>query len=172
MNDDLFKDLREQEKYKRVQLAKKKLFSSEVSNKKTNIFINTEDKQLIPMCATEGSAGYDLFANANITIRPNETILVPTGIKIQLPNYLEAQIRPRSSSFLKGLLVCFGTIDSDFRGEICVIVRNMNNHEYHINKYDRVAQMCFATITKVQFKLSEKLSTTTRNQNGFGSTGK
>jgi len=125
---------------------------------------------------TQGSAGMDLFAaNRNpILLKPMERILVPTGISIELPDGFEAQIRPRSGLAVKKgitLLNTPGTIDSDYRGEIKVIVINLGSEPVEIKCGDRIAQMIISKYERVELEESDELSDTHRNSGGFGHTG-
>ena len=138
--------------------------------------------QKLPHCAgmpeykTKGAAGMDLVASndEDITLKPLERFLVPTGIKIELPHNYEAQVRPRSGLAIKSgisLSNCVGTIDEDYRGEVCVGLINFSNEEFTIHRGDRIAQMLIAPVTKAQISVVEELSQTTRQEGGFGSTG-
>ena len=127
--------------------------------------------------ATKGSAGIDLRANndKDIIIAKGGTALIPTGIAIALPIGYEAQIRPRSGLALKSSLTVLntpGTIDSDYRGEIGVILINHGNEDFIVTKGLRVAQMVIAKYEKVSLEFVEELSDTARGSGGFGSTGK
>ena len=133
----------------------------------------------LPTRQTPLSAGLDLHANVNetITIKKGERILVPTGIKIALPFGYEAQIRPRSGLALKhGITVLNtpGTVDADYRGELCVLLVNLGNEDFHVNRGDRIAQMVIAKVEMVEFdevKTAADLPNTTRGAGGYGSTG-
>lgn len=172
--DEKLRQLRENERNQRVTTAKNRIFKGELNtNVKKRLIVNikTDYMEFFPKKQTEGSCGYDLYSSTNMNIGPNESVLVPTSIYMELPLCVEAQIRPRSSSLLKGLLVGFGTIDSDFRGEICVIIRNLNNVVYKVNKGDRFAQLCFAMTNHPILNRVTHLNSTTRGTDGFGSTG-
>lgn len=123
--------------------------------------------------ATDGSAGLDLIAaiDTNIVLKPQEIIIVPAGICIELPKGYEAQIRPRSGLSSKGILVMLGTIDSDYRGEIGVITSNISKHDFEICPGMRIAQMVIAQHATASLEYVEELTPTERNQGGFGSTG-
>ena len=119
----------------------------------------------------------DLSANIDfdIIIKPLERSLIPTGIAISLPEDLEAQIRPRSGLAIKHgitLLNSPGTIDSDYRGEIKVILVNLSNDNYTIKPHDRIAQIIISQFVKAEFEIAENLDETDRGNSGFGSTGK
>lgn len=130
----------------------------------------------LPSYKTEGSSGMDLQANIEVPIelKPLERILVPTGLFISIPKGYEGQIRGRSGLALKhgiGLANGIGTIDSDYRGEIKVILVNMSNKNYIINKGDRIAQFILSKYEKIEFKQVENLEETDRSDGGFGHTG-
>lgn len=131
----------------------------------------------LPSYATEGSSGLDLraFIDAPIQLAPLERILVPTGLHIALPDNWEAQVRPRSGLAIKQGLTCLntpGTIDADYRGEIKVILINLSNEIQVIQDGDRIAQMVFQKVEKMEWKLVENLESTQRGAGGFGHTGK
>ena len=139
--------------------------------------IVNEGKQQLPQYATAGSAGLDLRADIDkpIVLKPLERKLIPTGLKIALPVGYEAQIRPRSGLAIKyGVTVLNspGTIDSDFRGEICVILVNLSNDDFVVNPSERIAQMVVAKHEQVDFQIVENLDETERGDGGFGHTGK
>lgn len=138
--------------------------------------VNSSDFE-IPFYATEQSAGMDLKANITepITLGPLERAMVPTGISIALPDGYEAQVRPRSGLAAKfGITVLNspGTIDADYRGEIKVILVNLSNQEFTINRGERIAQMVVARHEKVEWDEVETLDQTERGAGGFGSTGR
>jgi len=138
--------------------------------------INTSNNSL-PSYATEGAAGMDLraFLSEPVTLQSLERILVPTGVFIELPKGYEAQIRPRSGLAIKQGLTCLntpGTIDSDYRGEIKIVLINLSGDTQIINPGDRIAQMVVQKVEKVQWKVVEQLEETNRSSGGFGSTGK
>lgn len=130
-----------------------------------------------PSYKTEGSAGMDLLANIEqeIVIKSLDRIIIPTGLFIELPNGYEAQIRSRSGMTIKhGLVVAngIGTIDSDYRGEIGVIMLNISKEDYTIKPGERIAQMVIAKYEQVDLISVDVLSDSERGQGGFGSTGK
>ena len=131
----------------------------------------------LPKYKTEGSSGLDLmaFIEKSIKLNPKESVLVPTGISVAIAEDLEIQIRPRSGLAAKSnisVLNTPGTIDSDYRGEIKVILFNHGNNEFIINNKDRIAQMVLTPIIKAEFEEVDKLPDTIRGEGGFGSTGK
>lgn len=130
----------------------------------------------LPQYETAGSAGMDLRANvdAPLNLQPLERILVPTGIFIELPHGYEAQIRPRSGlAVKKGLTLVNtpGTIDSDYRGEIKVIVINLSPHVQTIETGERIAQMVITRYEQIQWQEVTELTVSERGAGGFGSTG-
>ena len=131
----------------------------------------------LPKYQTQGAAGMDLCAaiDTPILLKPLERKLIPTGIKIELEKGFEAQIRPRSGISIKHgitLVNCVGTIDEDYRGEVCVPVINLSNEEYTIQPDERIAQMIIARVEKAEIRLVQSLSETERAIGGFCSTGK
>jgi len=131
----------------------------------------------LPAYATQGSSGLDLraFVTAPVQLAPLERALIPTGLHIALPNNWEAQVRPRSGLAIKQGLTCLntpGTIDADYRGEIKVILINLSNENQVIQDGDRIAQMVFQQVEKIEWQLVENLETTQRGDGGFGHTGK
>ena len=137
------------------------------------ILIQITDSKM-PEMATTGAAGYDLCASKAVTIKAGEFEKVPTGIRISMPLGLEAQVRPRSGLAAKHgvtVLNAPGTIDSDYRGEICVILINHGKKDFQIEPGMRIAQMVFSKVIQVNFKQVEQLDETSRGEGGFGSTG-
>jgi len=134
-------------------------------------------KVKLPEYKTSGSSGVDLmaFIASPITIAPNTLELVPTGLSIAIPEDLEIQIRPRSGLAAKssiGVLNAPGTIDSDYRGELKIILFNHGNKDFIINNNDRVAQMVLTPVIKMELEEVDQLPNTIRGSGGFGSTGK
>jgi dUTP pyrophosphatase len=130
----------------------------------------------LPKYETEGSSGMDLRANVDDTIvlKPFERYLVPTGISIEIPRGYEAQIRARSGLAIKhgiSLVNGIGTIDSDYRGEIKVILINLGNENFEIKKGDRVAQMIFAKVEMAEVREVKTIESSDRGSGGFGHTG-
>ena len=131
----------------------------------------------LPVYKTSGSSGMDLLAyiKKKITINPNKTAIVPTGIALAIPKNYEIQIRPRSGlAAKKGISVLNtpGTIDSDYRGEIKIILINLGRKSFVINSGDRIAQMILSPVAKAKLREVKKLPKTVRGKKGFGSTGK
>ncbi|PKM85813.1 MAG: dUTP diphosphatase [Firmicutes bacterium HGW-Firmicutes-11] len=130
----------------------------------------------LPSYETDGSAGMDLRADleASVTLLPGQRYLVPTGISIELSEGFEAQIRGRSGLAVKygiGLVNGIGTIDSDYRGEIKVILINWGDEPFVIHDGDRIAQMVIASYQTIEWELSQNLSDSERGAGGFGHTG-
>ena len=131
----------------------------------------------IPTYKTSGSSGLDLeaFIGEDLMLKPNNTILVPTGLSVAIEDGLEIQIRPRSGLAAKNMISVLntpGTIDSDYRGEIKVILINLGKDNFIIKKGDRIAQMVVCPIIKANFEIVNELPETLRGTSGFGSTGK
>lgn len=138
--------------------------------------INKSDNPL-PKYQTPGSSGLDLHANIDepITLNKNDIVLIPTGLFIEIPEGYEAQVRSRSSLALKNGIFCLNspaTIDSDYRGELKIILASLTDVPFTINKGDRIAQMVFAKVEKASFEEVDTLSDTQRGEGGFGSTNK
>lgn len=147
-------------------------------NKIMSIKIKVVNKgsQELPKYETKNSAGMDLRANIKegIIIRPLDRALIPTGLHIALPEGYEAQIRPRSGLALKKGITCLntpGTIDSDYRGDVGVILANISNEDFVVNPGDRIAQMIINKVERAKFELVESLDETERGEGGFGHTG-
>ena len=132
--------------------------------------------KFLPEYKTEGSSGMDLYAaiEKEITLKPLERVLIRTGIKIEIPVEYEAQIRARSGLSVKHgitLINAVGTVDADYRGEVCVGLVNLSNEEYTIKPDDRIAQMVIAKVEKAQIEVTTELAESKRGEGGFGSTG-
>lgn len=130
----------------------------------------------VPEYKTEGAAGMDLCAAIvePIVLKPLERKLIPTGLKIELEHGYEAQIRPRSGLSIKhgiSLINCVGTVDEDYRGEVCIPLVNLSNQSYVIQPGERVAQMIIAKYEQAKIEVVTELSDTVRGEGGFGSTG-
>lgn len=144
---------------------------------KIKVKILNESSNALPEYATSGSAGMDIRANLSedLLIQPGERVLVPTGLFIELPDGYEAQIRPRSGLAIKQGITCLnspGTIDSDYRGEIRVILINHSQEEQRLHHGDRIAQMVVQKFEHVKWKPVKNVKATERNEGGFGHTGK
>lgn len=141
---------------------------------------------VVPSYATEGASGFDLVATEDVVFNPSETKLVKTGLSIEVPYGFELQVRPRSGLSLKTPLRVAnspGTVDADYRGEICVIMTHTGSHSdvfgngaqdpnYTIKKGDRIAQGVICPVIKAAFQVVESLDETKRGEKGFGSSGK
>ncbi len=141
------------------------------------INIVNKSKHALPEYATSSSAGMDIRANLDeaVILKPLERKLIPTGLFIELPVGYEAQIRPRSGlAIKKGITVLNspGTIDADYRGEICIILINLSNENFVINDGERICQMVIASHAQAEWIQVEELGITERGDGGFGHTGK
>ena len=142
-----------------------------------NIKIVNTSANPLPQYATKGSSGMDIRASLDIPVRlqPLERTMIPTGLFVEIPNGYEIQIRPRSGLAIKQGITCLntpGTIDSDYRGEIKIILINLSSGEQVINHGDRIAQMIIQKVEKGEFEQVEILNETERAEGGFGHTGK
>ena len=143
----------------------------------TKILIKRLSKQVsLPKYETSGSSGMDLSANidAKINIEPGKTAIIPTGLALSIPKGFEVQIRPRSGLAAKqkiSVLNTPGTIDSDYRGEIKVILINLSQESFKVEKGLRIAQMVVCPVVQAQLKEVSDLNETERGKGGFGSTG-
>ena len=129
----------------------------------------------LPSFQTRGSAGMDVRAAADLTLGVGQTALVPTGFALELPDGLEAQLRPRSGLALRHGLTMLNspaTIDSDYRGEVGVILTNLGQEPFRVQRGERIAQMVFARFERVETLEVEELSASERGEGGFGSTGR
>jgi len=130
----------------------------------------------LPAYATDGSAGMDIYAavEKEMIVAAGTTELIPTGFSVEIPVGFEAQIRPRSGLAVKhsiGIMNSPGTIDSDYRGEVKVILTNYGTSEFVVNRGDRIAQMVIARYERVVWEETDRLTSTTRGAGGFGHTG-
>ena len=143
----------------------------------TKILIKRLSKQvLLPKYETSGSSGMDLAANINtdIVINPGKTAIIPTGLALSIPKGFEVQIRPRSGLAANqkiSILNTPGTIDADYRGEIKVILINLGQESFKVEKGLRIAQMVVCPVIQVHLKEVDDLNETERGKGGFGSTG-
>ena len=136
-----------------------------------------DPKVTLPSYKTKGASGMDLiaFVKEKIVIKPQTSALIPTGLSVAFSEDYEIQIRPRSGLAAKnniGVLNSPGTIDSDYRGELKIIIFNHSNHDFIVNNNDRVAQMVLTPIAKIELEEANELPKTLRGEGGFGSTGK
>ena len=141
------------------------------------VHIINKSKHPLPGYATDQSAGVDLRANLSepITLKPLQRCLVPTGLYMALPKGVEAQVRPRSGLAIKkgiSVLNSPGTIDADYRGEVCVILVNLSSEDYVVEDGERIAQMVIARHEQAEWQEVDVLDETERGAGGFGHTGK
>ena len=129
----------------------------------------------LPVYATEHAAGLDVVAAESLTLRPGQRHAVATGFAIAIPEGYEVQVRPRSGLALKHGITCLntpGTIDSDYRGEVKVILANLGEEDFAVVRGERIAQLVPAPVLKARFREVERLDSTGRGEGGFGSTGR
>ena len=136
-----------------------------------------DPKVTLPSYKTKGASGMDLmaFLKEKIVIKPQTSALIPTGLSVAFSEDYEIQIRPRSGLAAKNnisVLNTPGTIDSDYRGELKIIIFNHSNHDFIVNNNDRIAQMVLTPIAKMELEEANELPKTLRGEGGFGSTGK
>ena len=136
-----------------------------------------DPKVTLPSYKTKGASGMDLmaFLKEKIVIKPQTSALIPTGLSVAFSEDYEIQIRPRSGLAAKNnisVLNTPGTIDSDYRGELKIIIFNHSNHDFVVNNNDRIAQMVLTPIAKIELEEANELPKTLRGEGGFGSTGK
>ncbi|HEY3491107.1 MAG TPA: dUTP diphosphatase [Candidatus Deferrimicrobiaceae bacterium] len=134
-------------------------------------------ESLLPARQTEGAAGFDLRADveSELVIPPMGRHAVPTGIAVAIPHGAEGQVRPRSGLALDHGITCLnspGTIDSDYRGEVKVILANLGDRPFVVRRGDRIAQIVFAPVAEASFRVVDALDETGRGDGGFGSTGR
>ncbi len=148
-----------------------------MSRKKIEVVFEKIDKRVIIPCKmSDGSSGYDIraFLDEPVIIPPKKSAVISTGLRLMIPDCLEAQIRPRSGLAMKhGIMVTNspGTIDSDYRGEIKILLFNSGDEPFLISNNDRIAQMVFSYVPDIEIK-EGKVEDTSRNSGGFGSTGR
>lgn len=134
---------------------------------------STTDIEL-PSYATEHSSGLDLRTSEEVNLQPGEYKLIPTGVAIEIPEGLEGQVRPRSGLALKHGIACLnspGTIDSDYRGEVKVLLINHGKEAVHFERGERIAQLIISKYERVEIELVDDLADTVRSSGGFGHTG-
>lgn len=139
-----------------------------------NVKIKLVEGGKLPEYKTSGSVGADCFARLDeiLIIMPEKVAKVPLGFSVEIPEGYELQVRGRSGKSKDGFFTPTGTIDQDYRGEVCAILYNSSNYSLIINNGDRIAQAVIAPIIKAEWEVVDKLSDTERGINGFGSTGK
>ena len=143
---------------------------------KLKVLISARSGAVLPTYATDASAGMDLlaFTDGPVTLKPFERSLIPTGLHIGIPKGYEGEIRPRSGLAYKfgiTLLNTPGTIDSDYRGEVKVLLINLGDSPFTVQKGDRIAQIVFKSVIQASWEMVEKLPESGRGEGGFGSTG-
>jgi dUTP pyrophosphatase len=129
---------------------------------------------IVPHYVHPGDSGMDLYSSEDLTIAPGETGFVHTGLKIAVPEHYEAQVRPKSGLALKHALTVLntpGTVDSGYRGEICVILINHGKEPFHVQKHTKIAQMVICPVVHAEVVEVASLDETARGEGGFGSTG-
>lgn len=147
------------------------------NNVKVKVLFKDNCKPVPPSYSTFGAAGADIRAciTAPVVIKPGERALIPTGLLFEIPEGYEIQVRPRSGLALKHGITCLnspGTIDSDYRGEIGVILINTGKEDFTVENNDRIAQIVLSPVIRADFVSTGILSETERGSGGFGSTGK
>lgn len=140
------------------------------------IFTVMKDGARLPCYKTSGAAGADLcaFLEQPVTLQPMQRSLIPTGVFVEIPQGYELQLRPRSGIALESGITVLnspGTIDSDYRGELLVLLINLSNVPYTVNNGQRIAQIVLAPVCHAEFELTDRLSETERGEKGYGSTG-
>lgn len=150
---------------------------SNINMSNIRVKIINQSPHPLPAYATEGAAGMDLRANLSGTVelQPLERQMIPTGLYIELPPGYEAQVRPRSGLAAKQGITCLnspGTVDSDYRGELKVILINLSSQVQVLHPGDRIAQLVVGPVVRVDWEEVEEIGVTTRNTGGFGHTGK
>jgi dUTP pyrophosphatase len=143
---------------------------------KLSVKVVTSEGAELPEYRSPGAAGADIRAriDEDILIRPGERVAVPTGLSVQIPEGWEAQVRTRSGLALERGIVCLnspGTVDSDYRGEVKVILANFGSDEYTVRDGARIAQIVFARCGRADFDVASQLESSERGSGGFGSTG-
>lgn len=147
-----------------------------INMEKIKIKIINRSSNRVPFYATEGSSGMDICANleASETLKPLERKMIPTGIFLEIPRGYEVQVRPRSGMAWKHGITCLntpGTVDSDYRGELKIILVNLSNGEHTIQHGDRIAQIVVSRVVEAEWSEVTELETTIRGEGGFGHSG-
>lgn len=149
----------------------KKLLKSSVQIK----FKRLSSQAIKPSKKSKGAAGFDIHAAVNVTVFPNKTVKVPCGFAVEIPEGYELQMRPRSGLALMHSITLIntpGTIDSDYRGEVCALIHNLGKEAFTINSGDRIAQLVLNELPDIKIVEVSHLSSTERSSGGFGSTGR
>jgi dUTP pyrophosphatase len=129
----------------------------------------------VPCLKTIGSSGADVYSVSTVDIPPKEAVVIPLGFAVSIPEGYEIQVRPRSGLAARHWITVLnspGTIDSDYRGELTVLLINHSQYTYRVNKGDRIAQLIFSKVYRFFYEVVEDLDETVRGAGGFGSTGK
>ncbi|MGA7103766.1 MAG: dUTP diphosphatase [Candidatus Deferrimicrobiaceae bacterium] len=139
-------------------------------------FVRKGSRELLPRYQTVGASGMDLRADieGEVSIPPLGRALIPTGISVAIPPGLEGQVRPRSGLAIRSGITCLnspGTIDSDYRGEVCVVLANLGDEPFSVQRGDRIAQLVFTPVARATWQEVEILDPTPRGEGGFGHTG-
>ncbi len=131
-----------------------------------------KDNAVIPKYAHKGDAGVDLYSTEDYTLKPEESILVSTGVSMAIPDGYVGLIWDRSGLAVKNSLhVLAGVVDSGYRGEVCVVLKNLGHEDFKVTKGMRIAQMLIQPVMSAEIEESDSLEETSRNEGGFGSTG-
>lgn len=153
-----------------------KVFDIIICMNNVNIKVLAQDGAIIPEYKTKGAAGADVcaFLSEAVVIKPSEFSMIPTGLSFAIPEGYEIQVRPRSGLAAKNGITVLntpGTIDSDYRGEVKVILINLGKDDFTVNNGDRIAQLIVSPVTQGVFEQTSELDSTERGAGGFGSTG-
>ncbi len=148
-----------------------------MSREKKEVFVVCGEEGMIPLYATPFASGADVYASLNepLVMKPGESALIPTGLFFEIPEGYEIQVRPRSGLALKNQITVLntpGTIDSDYRGELKVILINHGKQEFIVEPKMRIAQIVLASVVRAEFILAEEVTSTERGSGGFGHTGR
>lgn len=142
--------------------------------KRLDLLVSVEGDGQVPAYATEEAAGMDLRSTHDVTLQPLQRMLVKTGLRMAIPKGFEGQVRPRSGLALKQGITCLnspGTIDSDYRGEVGVILINLSDSVVQLAKGERIAQLVICPVARATVQVVDSLDETERGEGGFGSTG-
>ncbi len=148
-----------------------------MSLEKKEVIVMCEEESNLPLYATPFASGADVYANLreNYIIEPGESALISTGLFFEIPEGYEIQVRPRSGLALKNKITVLntpGTIDSDYRGELKVILINHGKQDFIVEPKMRIAQIVLASVVRAEFRIAEKISSSERGSGGFGHTGR
>lgn len=148
----------------------------DICERTLSVFITLKKGVAVPEYKTSGSAGADLraYIDTPIVLKPMQRVLIPTGLSVEIPQGFELQVRPRSGLALKNGITVLntpGTVDSDYRGELCVLLINFGDKDFKIENGDRIAQAVICPVIQAHFIEKDELSKTGRGAGGYGSTG-